>query len=157
MFDEFNFLGDVEFERAAVTLETFVYCSRAAESVDDAEVNRLIEFSQRRNVARGITGVLVFGSGVFFQWIEGPPAELQGLIANLHSDSRHYDIVTLDRSVERRERLYPNWEMELVEADDIHDVLQDALESADDESNVAALRRILAQLDSGPLPSVGRN
>lgn len=157
MFDEFNFLGDVEFERAAVTLETFVYCSRAAESVDDAEVSRLIEFSQRRNVARGITGVLVFGSGVFFQWIEGPPDHVKGLIANLHSDTRHYDIVTLDRSVERRERLYPNWEMELVEAEDIRAVLQDALEGADDESNRAALTRIIAQLDSEPLPSVGRS
>lgn len=156
MFDEFNFLGDVEFERDAVMLETFVYCSRAAESVDDAEVRRLVEFAQRRNVARGITGVLVFGSGVFFQWIEGPPAEVTALIANLHNDTRHFDIVTLDRTVERRERLYPHWQMELVEAEDIRAVLQDALESAEDQSNVAALRRIIAQLDSGPLPLVGR-
>ena len=156
MFDEFNFLGDVEFERPAVTLEMFVYCSRAAEGVDDAEVSRLVEFSQRRNVARGITGVLVFGSGVFFQWIEGSPDDVEALIVNLHSDTRHYDIVTLDRSVERRERLYANWEMELVGANDIRAVLQDALESASDESNIAALTRILAHLDSGPLPSVGR-
>ena len=99
MFDEYNFLVDAEPEYAALTLETFVYCSRAAESVDDAEVDRLIAFSQQRNVARGITGVLVFGSGVFFQWIEGPPADVQTLIANLHSDTRHHDIVTLDQSV----------------------------------------------------------
>lgn len=157
MFDEYNFLGDDDSEYAALTLETFVYCSRAAESVDDAEVNRLIEFSQRRNVARGITGVLVFGSGVFFQWIEGPPAEVQSLIANLHSDTRHHDIVTLDQSIEKRERLYPNWEMERVDADDIRAVLEDALESAEDENNIAALRRILAHLASGPLPSVGRS
>lgn len=156
MFDEFNFLGDVGFERDAVTLETFVYCSRAAEGVDDAEVSRLIEFSQRRNIARGITGVLVFGSGVFFQWIEGSPDDVKVLIASLHSDTRHHDIVTLDRSVERRERLYPNWEMERVGADDIRAVLQDALEGADDENNIAALTRIIAHLNSGPLPSVGR-
>ena len=156
MFDEYNFLVDAEPEYAALTLETFVYCSRAAESVDDAEVDRLIAFSQQRNVARGITGVLVFGSGVFFQWIEGPPADVQTLIANLHSDTRHHDIVTLDQSVEKRERLYPNWEMELVDADDIRAVLEDALESAEDENNVAALTRIIAHLDSGFLPSVGR-
>jgi len=157
MFDEFNFLNDdAEFELAAVMLETFVYCSRAAEGVDDAGVNRLIAFSQQRNVARGITGVLVFGSGVFFQWIEGPPAEVQILIANLHSDTRHYDIVTLDQSVEKRERLYPNWEMERVDADDIRAVLEDALESAEDEINIAALTRIIAHLDTGPLPMVGR-
>ncbi len=157
MFDEFNFLGgDEDFEPAAVTLETFVYCSRAADGVDAAEVSRLIEYSQRRNVARDITGVLVFGSGVFFQWIEGPPAEVQILIASLHSDTRHYDIVTLDQSVEKRERLYPNWEMELVEVDDIRAVLEEALDSAEDENNIAALTRILAHLASGPLPSVGR-
>ncbi len=156
MFDEYNFLGDAEPEYAALTLETFVYCSRAATSVDAAEVDRLIAFSQRRNAARGITGVLVFGSGVFFQWIEGPPADVQSLIANLHVDTRHHDIVTLDQSVEKRERLYPNWEMELVDADDIRAVLEDALESTEDANNVAALTRILAHLDSGPLPSVGR-
>ncbi len=59
----------------------------------------MIERSQRRNVAREITGVIVFSSGVFFQWIEGPPAQVKDLIASLHSDPRHYDIVTLDRSV----------------------------------------------------------
>ena len=61
---------------------------------------------------------------------------------SLHGDPRHYDIVTLDRSVEKRERLYPNWEMERVGADDIRAVLQDALESAEDDSNIASLGRI---------------
>lgn len=157
MFDEYNFLGDDDSEYGALTLETFVYCSRAAENVDDAEVNRLIEFSQRRNAARGITGVLVFGSGVFFQWIEGPPAEVKSLIVTLHKDTRHHDVVTLDQSIEKRERLYPHWEMERVDADDIRAVLEDALESTEDENNIAALRRILAHLASGPLPTVGRS
>lgn len=137
-------------------LETFVYCSRAAQGVDAAAVDGLVAFSQTRNVDRGITGVLVFGSGVFFQWIEGPPAEVQILIAGLYSDTRHFDIVELDRSTDKRDRLYPGWEMERVEADDIRAVLQDALDEAEDERNVAALNRILAHLDAGPLESLGR-
>ena len=157
MFDELGFPSDPELEYAAITLETFVYCSRAAEVVDDVEVGHIIEFSQRRNVARGITGVLVFGSGVFFQWVEGPPAEVQKLVASLHEDSRHYDIVTLDQSIEKRERLYPHWEMERVEANDIRAVLVDALECAEDKNNVAALKRILAHLDAAPLASLGRS
>ena len=156
MFDEFGFPRGPDLDSAAPILDTFVYCSRAAEGVDDVEVARIIERSQRRNVERDITGVLVFGSGVFFQWIEGPPAEVENLIASLHGDPRHYDIVSLDRSVEKRERLYPNWEMERVGADDIRAVLQDALESAEDESNIAALKRILKHLDSGPLNTLGR-
>jgi hypothetical protein len=155
MFDEPGFRSDTDEDHAAPLLETFVYCSRAAKAVDDAEVGRIIEWSQRRNVDRDITGVLVFGSGVFFQWIEGPPTAVKRLIASLHDDPRHYDVVALDQSVEKRERLYPNWEMELVGADDIRAVLEDALESAEDKNNVAALKRILAHLDSGPLETLG--
>jgi hypothetical protein len=157
MFDEYGFPSGADLEYVGPTLETFVYCSRAAEGVDDAEVDRMIQWAQRRNIDREITGVLVFGSGVFFQWIEGPPAQVKDLIASLHSDPRHYDIVSLDRSVEERERLYPNWEMELVGADDILAVLQDALEAAEDKNNIAALKRILAHVSSGPLDTLGRN
>ena len=156
MFDEPGFAGRHDLEPDAIMLETFVYCSRAAEGVDAAEVTRLVEFSQTRNVARQITGVLVFGSGVFFQWVEGPPAEVRALIENLHGDSRHHDIVTLDRSVELRERLYPHWEMEQVEASDIREVLEDALETAEDPGNIAALHRILAHLGAGVLSGIGQ-
>jgi hypothetical protein len=157
MFDEYGFPRSADLDAAAPVLVTFVYCSRAAEGVDDVEVGRIVASAQRRNLACGITGVLVFGSGVFFQWIEGPPAQIENLIASLHGDPRHYDVVSLDRSEENRERLYPDWEMERVEAGDIRAVLQDALRSADDENNVAALRRILKHLASGTLESLGRS
>jgi hypothetical protein len=155
MFDEIGFPRDAR-DYAAPTLHTFVYCSRAAASVDDGEVDRIIASAQRRNLALGITGVLVFGSGIFFQWIEGPSAHVETLIASLHGDPRHHDMVALDRSVEQRERLYSNWEMERVEADDIRAVLHDALGSTDDESSVASLQRILDHLASGPLALLGR-
>ena len=144
-------------EPGASTLYTFVYCSRAAEGVDDTEVNRLIQAAQRHNLTCGITGVLVFGSGVFFQWIEGPAAEVRRLMASLYVDPRHYDIVSLDQTEEKRERLYENWQMELVAADDIREVLQVALESAEDENNIAALKRILDHLATRSLDSLGRS
>lgn len=157
MYDEYGFPGATDLDDASPMLCTFVYCSRAAEGVGDTEVGRIVEAAQRRNLARGITGVLVFGNGVFFQLIEGPAAEIQKLIATLHCDPRHYDVVSLDWSKERRERLYPNWEMERVKADDIRAVLNDALESSEDENNVASLRRILEHLASEPLDSLGRS
>jgi len=156
MSDEFGFPSDPDYDATAPTLYNFVYCSRAADGVDDAEVNRLIESAQRHNLTCGITGVLVFGSGVFFQWIEGPTAEVRKLIASLHGDSRHFDIVSLEQNEEKRERLYPNWQMERVGADDIREVLQDALESAKDENNIAALKRILDHLATRSLDSLGR-
>ena len=157
MFDEPGFPRGADVgDDFAPLLDTFVYCSRAAEGIDDGEVGRIVELSQRRNAARSITGVLVFGNGVFFQIIEGPAVQIDNLIAILRIDPRHHDIVSLERSEDMRERLYPNWEMERVEADSIRAVLQDALESAEGKHNVAALRRILKHLDSRSLDPLGR-
>jgi hypothetical protein len=77
-------------------------------------------------------------------------------MASLHGDPRHYDIVSLDESEEKRERLYPNWQMERVGVEDIRAVLQDALESAEDENNIAALKRVLGHLAARSLDSLGR-
>lgn len=157
MYDEPGFPRDPELADSSLPrLSHVVYCSRAADGVDDAEVDRIVAASRRHNPARGITGVLVFGGGAFFQWIEGPRAELQQLMAILHADRRHHDIVSLDESEEVRERLYPAWDMERVDAADIRDVLQDALSTATDVNNVAALNRILARVDAGSLQSLGR-
>ena len=75
---------------------------------------------------------------------------------SLHSDPRHHNIVAMDRCVERRARLYPNWQMELFGAYNIRAKLRDALEDAENENSIAALRRILAHLASGPLDTLGR-
>ncbi|GAB5498786.1 MAG: hypothetical protein PsegKO_10970 [Pseudohongiellaceae bacterium] len=157
MFDEPGLPRDADGDDPLLPLlYHFVYCSRAADGVDDAEVNRIVASAKRHNAVIGITGVLVFGSGVFFQWIEGPRAAIEKLVENLHDDARHYDIVSLSSSEENRERLYPQWDMERVGADDIREVLQDALETADDESSVAALKRILNHLDSQTLQTLGQ-
>jgi hypothetical protein len=138
-------------------LYQLVYCSRAAEGVDDAAVARIVASSQRHNPERSITGLLVHGSGVFFQWIEGPRAEITHLMAILHADPRHHDIVTLTETEELRERLFPTWDMEHVAAEDIRAVLDDALSSTRDPDNIAALNRILGGLEDGELQSLGRD
>ena len=155
MFDEFGFPGGADSGHAGPILDTFVYCSRAAEGVDDAEVDRIIELSQRSNVARDITGVLVFGSGVFFQWIEGPHAQIAQLMEILHADPRHRDIVWLSQTEEVGERMFPDWDMEQVAAQDIRVVLEDARSTTEDPDNITALTGILAGLDAGPLSSLG--
>ena len=132
-------------------LYNLVYCSRATAGVDDAAVTRIIASSRRHNPARGITGLLVFGSGVFFQWLEGPRDNVLELMATLKADPRHDQVVSLSESEEVRERLFPEWDMELVTSNDIREVLLDALGSAADESHAATLRQLLAQLDDGPL------
>ena len=73
----------------------------------------------------------------------------------LKTDQRHENVVPLSETEEVRERLFPNWKMEVVTTDDMRDVLQDALDTAKDGKNADVLRGLLAQLDSGRLGGMG--
>jgi len=125
-----------------------VYCSQMSEGVESSDVDAIIATSRRRNSVLGITGVLVLGSGVFFQWIEGPKAEVMDLIKRIEVDRRHEMMVILSTDEEVRERIFPTWDMELVGADDIEDVLQDALQTAQDKKSIDALQILLDKLQS---------
>lgn len=137
-------------------LYNLVYCSRATAGVDDAAVQRILDVARRFNPANGITGLLVFGSGIFFQWIEGPRENVSRLMALIDADPRHDNIVLLNELEEVRERLFPDWDMELVTAADIRDVLIDARNDAEDEQNATALTELIEQLDSGRLSELGK-
>lgn len=117
-------LGDEpRFGRGGIPmLYNLVYCSRAVAGIDEAAVAS----ARRHNPEHGITGMLVFGSGIFFQWLEGPRDDVTRLMDRLRSDPRHDNVVVLSDNEEVRERLFPAWDMELVGTDDIRDVLLDA-------------------------------
>jgi hypothetical protein len=134
-------------------LHNLVYCSRATAGVDDSAVERIVASARRRNPLLGLTGMLVFGSGVFFQWLEGPREGIMRLMALLRADPRHENIVVLTETDAAGERVFPDWDMELVTGEHIRDVLLDAIGAAADEKNADALRRLLAHLDAGPLDS----
>ena len=129
-------------------LHQLLYCSRAAAGIDAPAVARIVATAQRMNPAHGITGLLVWGSGMFFQWIEGPRDHVTRLMERIRRDPRHEQVVMLSETEEVRERLFPDWSMELVTPSDIRPVLQDALASAKDAKTTAALCLMLAQFDA---------
>lgn len=141
---------------APALLYHLVYCSRAAADVDSAAVDRIIEASQRGNAVRGITGLLVFGGGLFFQWLEGPREQVQELMALIEQDERHHGVVVLDTDEDVRDRLFAGWHMERVGPEDVRGVLVDALGNTRDPASAQALREMLMLLDSGRLAEIGR-
>jgi hypothetical protein len=71
------------------------------------------------------------------------------------ADPRHSNVVLLSEDNEVRDRLFPNWDMELVEAEDIRDVLADAMQEAKDPKQKQALAQLLSELDTGALGELG--
>lgn len=123
-----------------------IYCSLAAPNLDPAEIPKIIATARHYNPRYGITGLLVYGSGIFFQWLEGPRDNVSGLMKIISQDPRHLNVVVLSEEDEIRDRLFPDWDMELVEAAEIGDVLEGALKEASDEKQKQMLSMFLTEL-----------
>lgn len=126
-------------------IHNLVYCSRASPDMNKAMIDKIIATARHFNPRFGITGLLVFGSGIFFQWLEGPKDNVNSLMKLISADPRHNSVVVLSQEDELRDRLFPNWDMELVEAHDIRSVLQDAMQEASNPKQKKALLMMLKE------------
>jgi hypothetical protein len=128
------------------SLHNLIYCSLASPNMDPDEIQKIIATAKHHNPRYGITGLLVYGSGIFFQWLEGPKDNVTRLMNIIGEDPRHLNVVVLSEEEEIRDRLFPDWDMELVEAAEIGDVLKNALKEASDEKQKQMLSMFLKQL-----------
>jgi len=119
--------------------------------MDKEALDQIIATAKHHNPRFGITGLLVYGSGIFFQWLEGPKDNVTSLLKIINADPRHSNVVVLTREDEIRERLFPNWDMELVEAADIEVVLEDAMREASDPKQKKALSTMLQEVSGSSM------
>ena len=133
------------------SIHHIVYCSQAALHMDKQALEKIIVTAKHHNPRFGITGLLVFGSGIFFQWLEGPRDNVTSLFKIISSDPRHSNVVLLTKEDEFRERLFPNWDMELVAAADISVVLEDAMHTVSDPKHKKALFNMVQELNKSEL------
>lgn len=97
-------------------LSTIVYHSKASVEFTELDLLYLLADCRARNRAEGVTGVLVFDRGAFFQWIEGPNLPLQRVWNAIRQDRRHHDIQVLaDTSIPVR--LFQEWHMQFAHRD----------------------------------------
>ncbi|WP_372692602.1 BLUF domain-containing protein [Brevundimonas sp.] len=87
----------------------YVSCStRPAEAL--IGVSDIVEQSVRNNRANNITGALAFTSSRFAQVLEGSHGSLDVLVLKLAMDTRHCDMVIVDR-VPIQHRRFADWAM----------------------------------------------
>jgi hypothetical protein len=123
------------------------YCSHAQSPVEQADLDRILQASQRNNQRDDITGILTYSGEVFVQFLEGPPESIRRLMDRLQGDSRHRDIIILSENSDH-ERIFPGWDMELVTRQEARQVLRDALSEANSYDRIIGLSRLLSRLDS---------
>ncbi len=91
-------------------LATISYRSRAVRPFSELELAQLLESARRYNRANGLTGLLVYDEGRFFQWIEGSPEKLSIVWESIQRDTRHTDIQIMgNQSVPLR--FFGDWDM----------------------------------------------
>ena len=87
-----------------------IYSSRASVDIQDGDIQALLASSRRNNAARGITGMLLFIEGSFFQVLEGAEDAVDRVYEVIGRDPRHDRITQIIREPIAR-RCFAEWSM----------------------------------------------
>lgn len=93
------------------------YDSVAVRPWSQRELQGLLEQARRHNLEVGVTGMLLYRDGRFFQLLEGSEHVVRRLYAGIVADPRHRD-VTLARESRRVLRQFPSWTMAFRDLDE---------------------------------------
>ncbi len=99
-------------------LVRLLYASRAVDA-SPAAIESILGSARQHNHETGITGILVYGGGVFMQGIEGGRQAISDLYGTIQRDARHQDVMLLHYE-EILERRFGGWTMGLVDASRIN-------------------------------------
>ncbi|RRD58102.1 BLUF domain-containing protein [Comamonadaceae bacterium OH2545_COT-014] len=99
-------------------LVRLLFASRAVDASAPA-LEALCASARQHNAAQGVTGVLVYGDGIFMQALEGGRQTISDLYGLIQRDPRHQDVVLLHYE-EITERRFGGWTMGLVNTNRIN-------------------------------------
>lgn len=139
-------------------MHRIIFISHSRSRLPDGALDALSRAAAERNRAEGITGLLLYKAGVFFQIIEGPEERAEALADRIFSDRRHYKMKVLRRQPACRRR-FPGWHMgfrRLTEAPDApdawFDLTRQSLAERIPETCAEGLRRLMRGYLEAHLP-----
>ncbi len=104
-------------------LTALVYRSRAVRALSPVELHELTSVSNARNGREAITGLMLYDNDHFFQWLEGPPANVNRVMSSISNDPRHTDVQVLNAQ-SLPSRRFGGWNMKLATPGPIGDNLR---------------------------------
>jgi hypothetical protein len=87
-----------------------IYVSTATTECGDAELDRILESSERHNSQQHVTGMLLYCDGNFIQAIEGEESAIDETYGRIAKDPRHTDLFLLLREP-IAQRSFHRWSM----------------------------------------------
>lgn len=91
-------------------MRQIVYASRSYTEMSATELEAIATVAQRNNQRDGITGLLLYGDGYFFQVLEGEKDVIEDMKKHVWNDLRH-DIISVIRDDPIEARAFPDWSM----------------------------------------------
>lgn len=134
-------------------LRRLIYISSATGRFVQPELDQILAISRTNNAARGLTGMLLFHDGCFFQVLEGDADTIERTFATISRDARHGGVIILEsRAI--TERGFPQWNMGYVGAQALHPTQRDwlvdlsARVASDDPAPMSDVARINVHIES---------
>ena len=72
-----------------------VYVSSASKDLKESEIKTILEHSVSWNNHQGLTGILLFSEGNFFQILEGEERVTKELFEAIKKDPRHHNVIQI--------------------------------------------------------------
>ena len=92
-----------------IGIKHIIYTSRPLDS-DNSDIENILISSERNNPKSEVTGLLIFGSKLYLQFLEGPENSVDVTFNRIKIDKRHNEIRILNESKSDR-RLFASWTM----------------------------------------------
>jgi len=92
------------------SLHCLVYVSSATRLLAEEDLETMLADARSFNELQGVTGVLLYNEGNFFQYLEGALDHLEQVYQRIRNSRQHRNIIELLK-MEVRERLFAEWSM----------------------------------------------
>ena len=87
------------------------FATRNLKANCDKEIQEILEKARKHNAEKGITGQLLYRSGIFMQLLEGDKEEITSLLGRILLDSDRHENIKILLNQPMEERVFPDWSM----------------------------------------------
>lgn len=99
-----------------------LYISQPTNFFNAVELVDLLKQSRENNLARGISGLLLYNKKYFCQYVEGDRDVVQSTVRKIDTDTRHKNLFVLSTGMTDK-KLFPHWSMGFSDASTLGDLI----------------------------------